>query len=303
MKIFLALTADAKYPLVPHELRYPYRLCSYFYLQDEPPKVLKLHLETQQDPGSEWIMDSGLFSYMFGAAKGQLKGYDDFKRYACTYVEKMHKWGWKHAIVECDAQRILGIDATNKLRDEVFRQSGFEVIYTWHIPEGEDGLLELAKREKRLALSVPEFRQVSGGGAQATGQVKKMILRGLSIIRKAGTNPRVHLLGNTENKLVTMPADSCDSSTWTSAARWGFGQLYDHEKRQLGQASIYSPKWRVWREWCFDHFPNAFARLQAQCHTTAQRAYFDNVACSAIAMMMLNERLNGGEDALLSRDV
>lgn len=298
MKVFLALTASSQYPRIPHELGYPYRLCSYFYLRDEPPEVLKLHLDTCKD-GSEWIMDSGLFSYMFGGAKGTLKTYDDFKRYAVEYVEKMHKWGWKHAIVECDTQRILGVDLTEKLRDEVFRQSGLEVIYVWHIPEKEEGLVELARKEKRVALSIPEFRQVSGSSPTGGEAVRKMILRGLSLIKKAGTNPRVHLLGNTENKLITMPADSCDSSTWTAAGRWGFGHYFDPRTRALAQASIYSPKWRAWREWCFDQYDAAFKRLRAHYKTPAQHVYYDNATCSAIAMWMMMNKINGDDGVAL----
>lgn len=299
MKVFLALTASSQYPLIPHFLKYPFRLCSYFYLRDEPPNVLDIHLETQHDD-AEWIMDSGLFSYMFGGAKGQLKGYDDFKRYASEYVEKMHKWKWKHAIVECDAQRILGVDATERLRDEVFRQSGLEVIYVWHIPEGEDGLVRLAQREKRVALSIPEFRMVAGTGPISGTKVKMMVTRGLQLIRKAGTEPRVHLLGNTENKLVVMPADSCDSSTWTAAGRWGFGHIFDMEKRQLAQTSIYSPKWRAWREWCLENYEYAFTPLRKTYKTQAQHVYYDNAACSVIAMWLLMNKVNCSEESLIT---
>lgn len=244
-------------------------------------------LPCSQD-GSEWIMDSGLFSLMFGSEKGTLTTFDDFKSYALKYVSDMAEWGWNHAIVECDIQRVLGVKETHRLRDEVFRPSGREVIYVWHIPEGEAGLRALARNEKRIALSVPELRKELGAGSP---RLKASLIRLLKIIREEGS-PRVHLLGNTERALVTLPADSGDSTSWMAAGRYGEGYIFNHDTRTAESISIYSPKWKAWRSWCESHFAHSFSLLYGIWNPQSkQSTYYGNVACSAIAFLLLMQSL------------
>lgn len=295
MKLFLALSRTPHFVFMPHALGYPYRLFSYYYMADSDERMQQKVLETSLD-GSEWIMDSGLFTYMFGAGAGggALDSYEKAYAYASKYVEDMHRWNWKHAIVECDVQRVLGVDACERLRDEVFRPSGFEVIYVWHLPEKVEGLRALASREKRIALSVPELRQVFGGGSVAGGpKVKSVLISLLNEIRRTGAEPRVHLLGNSENSLVSLPADSADASTWTAAGRWGTGYYFDFRTNRLGQASIYSPKWRQWRRWCEGEFPRAFEAMRREWTKETNRVYIANVMCCAVAMWLLQEAING----------
>lgn len=278
--------------MMPHLIGYPYRLCSYFYAKELPALQFARLVETSLD-GSEWIMDSGLFSFMFGAQKGMLKTFDDYKSYALTYLAAVNAWGWKHAIVECDVQRVLGVPETERLRDEVFRPSGHEVVYVWHIPEGEDGLARLAQREKRIALSVPELRQVLGTGPTGGLKVRAALIHLLGVIRKSGASPRVHLLGNTERSLVGLPADSCDSTSWNSGGRYGWGYSYDPAQRWLEQLSLYSPKWFAWRAWCEQEFAISFKLLRQATTTDVAYTHRSGNMCSAIAHLMLMEALSG----------
>jgi hypothetical protein len=295
VKIFLAGNDGAEYAIVLHALGYPYRLCSYFYLSGPRSRARELVMDcaNSSPAGSEWIMDSGLFSFMFGAEKGVLNTYEDYRGYAETYVAAMKEWGWKHAIVECDVQRVLGVPETERLRDEIFRPSGLETIYVWHIPEGEEGLTALAKKERRVALSVPEFRQVLGRG---TGP-HSAIMKGLRLIRAAGReDQRVHLLGNTQRDLLhaPVPADTCDSTSWLSGGQYGNGQFFDAKSSEVSTASVYSPKWRAWRKWCESHFTEAFGLLRDFVGENEKRwFYYGNAMCSAISYVLWMERLNG----------
>lgn len=291
MKIFLAGTDRPGFALVPYMIGYPYRLCSYLYLRDNDRAIHAIK-ETQRD-GSEWIMDSGLFSFMFGAQKGALNTFEDYQGYAIDYLSWLNKHNWNQAIVECDVQRVLGVDECNRLRNEVFRKSGREVIYVWHVPEGEDGLRELAQREKRIALSVPELRQVFGTGPTGGMKVRGALIHLLSIIRKSGGTPRVHLLGNTEKGLVELPADSCDSTSWNSGGRYGWGYYFDPAARWIDQASLYSPKWKAWRSWCEQEFAESFALLHQAGYSEAAVSFQSSNMCSAIAYMMLMECVSG----------
>jgi len=295
VKIFLAGNDGAEYAIVLHALGYPYRLCSYFYLTGPRSRARDMVLDCVREspPDAEWIMDSGLYSFMFGAEKGTLTTFADYQKYAVDYVAAMKDWGWKHAIVECDVQRVLGVPETNKLRDEVFRPSGLETIYVWHIPEGEEGLTKLAKQERRVALSVPEFRGVLGRGLGP----HKAIMQGLRLIREAQrADQRVHLLGNTERALVKapLPADTCDSTSWLAGGQYGNGQFFDSKRSEVAAASVYSPKWRAWRAWCEKRFDVTFALLREFVGSNDQRwFYYGNACCSAIAYVLWMERLNG----------
>ena len=292
MKLFLAGGEGVRFPVVLHALGYPYRLCSYYYLRDNVQACATI-LDAARD-GSEWTMDSGLFSLMFGSDKGTLSTFDAFRSYALKYLEDVNSWGWKHAIVECDVQKLLGVKETEKLRDEIFRPSGREVIYVWHLPEGEDGLRRLARNEKRIALSVPELRNVYGTGSN---KLKTALIRLLAIIKDEG-NPRVHLLGNTQSSLVTLPADSGDSTSWLAGGRYGTGYTYDVARRKVETVSVYSPRWRAWRAWCGKHYAKTFSLLNEVFQPgTMAGVYYINACCSAIAFLTTMGALGGERGA------
>lgn len=288
MKVFLAGNDRGDYAYSLRDIEYPYRLTSYYYMKKEP-KVVPGVLECAQD-GSEWIMDSGLFSLMFGSEQGTLKTYEDFYRYASEYVENCRKWNWKHAIVECDVQRVLGVEETFKLRESVFDKSGFEVIHVWHLPEKEDGLAKLAATRKRIALSVPELRVVMGTGPTGGTKVATAVLHLLKVARAAGP-AQIHLLGCTEDRLMRMPADSCDSTSWNSINRYGVGYVYGG-KGQLLQAHAHSPKWYAWRKHCEQSWPKAFASIRGKWTEPRTQSFFVNAAVSAQAFRLYMESIN-----------
>ena len=260
MEIYLAAAENGFAFRVLNWMRYPYRLCSYYSivkagaLKDGKRKRPDEMLESAQD-GSKWIMDSGLFSFMFGAEKGKLTTYDDFRSYALRYVETMHAWDWKHCIVECDTQRLLGVEDTYKLREDVFDKCGFEVMYVWHEPCGV-GALDTAQytERDRIALSVPEIRQLLGSATTGGVKTKQALIHLLS--KCYGKGPKVHLLGNTEAALLKLRADSCDSSSWIYAVTYGKGTIFTNGR--VRQISIHSPKWKAWMDWVATVEPEAW---------------------------------------------
>ncbi len=297
MEVYLAGANSAEFNLILHAVGYPARLTSYFFLKDsETGRRWTLDCEAQA-PGCRWIMDSGLFSFMFGSqqdAQSAPADFDGYRRYATEYVEAMHRWGWKHAVVECDVQRVLGVEQNERLRDEVFRKSGLDVVYVWHLPDGEAALVDLAKRERRIALSIPELRKVLAGGSVAGGDVvKKAVLHCLRLIASSGGNPRVHLLGNTEVGLSTLPVESGDSTSWKSSSRFGTGYYFDTAKQSLTMCSIYSAKWTAWRRWCERRWPESFRMLAEAFPGEKQEVYNGNSACCALAFLLFTERLVG----------
>lgn len=278
MEIYLAGAETIQMSRTLHQLRYPYRLCSYFHIGKKRPDELMEHAKD----GSKWIMDSGLFSMMFGAHKNKLTTYDDFREYAQHYVQTMHDWGWEHTIVECDTQRLLGVEETYRLREEVFERCGLEVIYVWHIPCGTEALVGDAYMSRdRIALSVPEIRDVCGGGAKT----KAALIKLLSMSYRKG--PKVHLLGNTEMDLLSLEADSCDSTSWLAGVRYGRGAIYG--SRRIQAVSIYSPKYRKWLEWCESVEPDVYQWCQKQPDIERHR----RLAASIISYRMMAQNTHG----------
>ena len=300
MKIHLAGNDSRAYALVLHALGYPYRLASFYQANKASNAVFQLSREA---PQIEWIMDSGLYSLMFGSDKGKLTTFEQFEQYAIDYVRKIKQLGWTQAIVECDVQRVLGVAETHRLRDEVFRPSGLEVIYVWHVPEGEAGLSALAKQERRVALSVPEFRAVYGRGAGAGGKTHAAIMRGTRLIRDVGRkDQRLHLLGNTEAALLAFPApaDTSDSTSWLSGGRFGNGMWFDPVTGAVGDMSVYSPKWKAWRAWCEERFGKSFELIRKSFADNEKRwRYYGNAMCGAIAYVLWMERINGKVDLVI----
>lgn len=252
MNLYMACNEGVEFSRVLHALEYPYRLSSYYGLQGDSKDRAEIFAMSLD--GSQHIMDSGLFSLMFGADKGKLTKYEDFYAYASKYVESMIKWGWQHAIVECDTQIVLGMDETFRLREEIFEKCGLDVIYVWHAPEQLDGLREMAKKYTRIALSVPELRKYAVN-------TKSSLISLLRVIRETGASPRVHLLGNTEAKYMTLPAESGDSSSWIYCQSFGIGRLYNG--KSVATPSIRSPRWRAWELACAKMYPAQFAKVAA----------------------------------------
>ena len=119
-----------------------------------------------------------------------------------------------------------------------FEDSGFNVLYTWHIEEGIDGLYRLAEKYDYIALSVPELRVLfTGKKMRYQDGVKDLLAK---IRNHCGKKmPKIHLLGNTiQETMETNLAYSCDSTTYQSGVRYGNCVVYKDKK--LTQAHIRS---------------------------------------------------------------
>lgn len=292
MKIFLAGNDASDYGKALDCLHYPHRLLSYYYAFLKSNSHAHM-MPICRKPGVDWIMDSGLYTFMFGSEKGKLKTFEDYRGYAQKYVETMHAQEWNHGVVECDVQRVLGVEECFRLREELFDKSGLDVIYVWHIPEGIDGLRKLAKERARIAISVPELRAVFGVGVSGGVKVTAALIQLLRICRASGP-ARVHLLGATEPRMMRLSADSCDSTTWQSG-RWGFGKTYAglQQENPLPDASMYSPKWARWVAWCEKAYPETYRQLHEQWNDSRSYSYFSASVSTAVSFWLFMEALNG----------
>lgn len=292
MNVHLASCENPEWAFILEDLNYRFRLGSYYYMQKHNPDTIKMLVDMSNSGLSSWILDSGLFSLMFGSEKGKLTTYDQYRDYALKYRESVERWGWTQPIVECDVQRVLGVDETLRIREEVFGDYPHEVIYVWHIPEGIEGLKELAKNRSYIAISVPELRAVYKSPSTGGPRVKRAIVELLSVIKSAGS-PKVHLLGCTEASLLKLPAYSADSTSWYSSGR--FGNAYFIERSELKGASIYSPKYQAWREYIVNHdrWSAGFAKNATRRPGDGPASdYFRNMGVGAATFQILMDIVN-----------
>lgn len=162
------------------------------------------------------IIDSGLFTIMFGAEAGSAFGAKEARDWFESYV----KWidGTKFAnasFVECDTQKKLGAEDTWELRKEMkARLPGRSIINVYHLEdENPDRLIDFADY---IAVSIPELR------FNVSAKEKNNITRYISSKAHA-KGKKVHLLGCTEKKMMSdfSYCYSCDSTSWLSGDRYG----------------------------------------------------------------------------------
>lgn len=124
--------------------------CKHLEPQDVLPKIAK-HV----------IMDSGLFSIMFGACKNVRPDEAFIRRYKdaiCRFIND-HK-AYSLTCVECDCQKLLGTDLAWELRKQMQKQIPNRIINVFHFEDGKRGLDSLIDFAQYIAISVPEIRIV-----------------------------------------------------------------------------------------------------------------------------------------------
>jgi hypothetical protein len=196
------------------------------------------------------IVDSGLFSLMFGSSKGRLPiTFDAYRDYTLKYIEDLQEWKYRGFFVESDVHRLLGMDAVFKLR-ELYKPFGRRVIHVWHMPEGLEGLDRLALEYDYIALSVPELRKLG-----KSWTVPILCRRIAQVCRDAGVAlPRIHLLGGIVKDFVTSPIPySADSTSWMAGAIYGLEQVFSPTSSR-----IYKTNRRT------NSYAEMLARLQAR---------------------------------------
>jgi len=256
---------------------------SYWYLRNMKRDVAAV-LQVMGKP-EHMIMDSGLFSLMFGAEKGTIPStYEAYRDYTLRYLDDVDRWGFPCTIVESDTHKLLGMEATFRLR-ELFAPLGDRVIYVWHQPEGLDGLLRLAEERSYIALSVPELRILAANGkATSRNQVSAMVTNLLRRVHrhceaKGILPPRIHLLGCTVQSMMETPlAYTCDSTSWLAGVRFGTGMTWNTKTERLQQVHLRSERFKAWRKLCAEQNPDAagYAKQQGDAEY-----YLNTLACAA----------------------
>ena len=165
------------------------------------------------------IMDSGLFSLMFGACKNVHPDEKFIRRYKDAIVAFVteHKL-WDFTCVECDCQKLLGTDLAWELRKELKDQlPKNRIINVFHFEDGKKGLDRMIEFAEYIAISVPELRILK------PGTYKEDTYRLANYIKEKKPEIDIHLLGGTELEMLRRCrfCTSADSTSWVAVNRFG----------------------------------------------------------------------------------
>lgn len=169
------------------------------------------------------IMDSGLFTLMFGSHKGE-KDKKFLEKWVELIIEFIGSTGYQGTYVEVDCQKVLGVKEAWIFRKYLKEKVPNRLINVFHIEDGQKGLDEMIEFSDYIALSIPELRII---------KKKEYTYRLANYIKNKKPNIDIHLLGCTENELLSKCnfCSTSDSTSWLSPVRYGVIDSVGTKKR------------------------------------------------------------------------
>jgi hypothetical protein len=160
-----------------------------------------------------YILDSGLFTLMFGSLKGKKDEAYLNKWYECL-TDYVINEGYNGTMVEVDCQKVLGVEKAWEYRKKMREKVSNRIINVFHFEDGQKGLDKLIEYSDYIALSVPELRVI---------KKKEYLYELANYVKNKKPSIDIHLLGFTEktNLEKFKFCSSCDSSSWISGVRYG----------------------------------------------------------------------------------
>lgn len=171
-------------------------------------------IEQIQSLSKHVIMDSGLFTLMFGAEAGK-KDKKFLDNWTNKIIEFILETNYKGTYVDVDCQKVLGVKHAWRYRKLLKdKLPNNRQINVFHIEDGKKGLDELIEYSDYMAISVPELRAI---------KKKEYLYKIYNYIKNKKPNIDIHLLGFTEFKGLKKyrQASSCDSISWKQASMYG----------------------------------------------------------------------------------
>lgn len=223
------------------------------------------------------IMDSGLFTLMFGAHAGERD-----ETFVDAWYEALVQFvldhDFKGTCVEVDCQKILGVEKAWELRE---RMAGDlpdnRIVNTFHIEDGMKGLDRMIEFSEYIAISVPEMRVINK---------KDYVVRLANYIKNKRPELDIHLLGCTEQKLLKECnfCTSADSTSWQSVNR--YGTLTFNDGKKAHRLSTRSLKYEAVLAKFKDELDNIFEYFEIEPNEK-RYSYYSNYA---LAGQLLKEQ-------------
>lgn len=207
--------ADVKYALFTC---YPFikskKLDSDFRPADSNKFVPKL-IESKRN---HVIMDSGLFTLMFGADKGKKQTVKSLEEWQDKTAQFVYQNGLQCTCVEIDCQKILGVEEAWYFRNRMKQvMPNNRHINVFHLEDGKKGLDRLIEFTDYIAISVPELR------IHKRKTYREDVHKLACYIKNRKPEIDIHLLGCTEKKMLEQNSfcTTADSTSWLSGNRFG----------------------------------------------------------------------------------
>ena len=221
VKVHFVISDQNRFPLtlIAADIRYNLFSC-YQYIKSKSSNS-NMHIDgiiADKEPFKHSIMDSGLFTMMFGADKGAEKSPEFIREWMHRICAFAIQNDINASIVECDCQKLVSPEFAWQLRKEMRSiLPDKEIINVFHLEDGEDGFRRLVDFSDYIAISVPELRIAQ------PKTYKNTVCALARMARKQKPAIKIHLLGCTEQYLLRKNrfCTSADSSSWTGGVRYG----------------------------------------------------------------------------------
>jgi hypothetical protein len=166
------------------------------------------------------IMDSGIFSLMFGAARKHSSP-EMIERWQNELITYILESGFKGTCVEVDCQKVTNAETAWKYRLQLRESIPNRIINVFHLEDGPAGLDRLIEFTDYIGLGLPELRRA---------KKKDYVVRLCYYIKNKKPDMDIHLLGCTESKLLKSLSfcTSSDSISWNAGLKWGHYSRADH---------------------------------------------------------------------------
>lgn len=164
------------------------------------------------------IMDSGLFTLMFGAGKGQKQTKESLEIWQDKTAKFVSQNNIHATCVEIDCQKVLGVEEAWYFRERMRKvMPNNRHINVFHLEDGQKGLDRLIEFSDYIAISVPELR------IHKKGTFRKDTIFLANYIKNKKPNIDIHLLGCTDRVLLKECnfCTSADSTSWITCVRYG----------------------------------------------------------------------------------
>lgn len=171
----------------------------------------------QQKIFNHVILDSGLFTLMFGGGKGTVQTRDTLKLWQDKTFKFIQQNNFNGTLVEIDCQKVLGVDDAWYFRErQKTKLPNNKMINVFHYEDGKKGLDRLIEFSDYIAISVPEIRIIKPKSFRS--DTHKLA----DYIKNKKPSIDIHLLGCTDKKMLVENrfCTTADSSSWTGVYRF-----------------------------------------------------------------------------------
>lgn len=208
-----------------------------------------------------FILDSGLFTLMFGSHKGKKdEAYID-RWYECLTDYILHE-DYNGTAVEVDCQKVLGVKKAWEYREKMKEKLPNRIINVFHLEDGQKGLDRLIEFSDYIAISVPELRFLNK---------KEYLYRLANYIKNKKPSIDIHLLGFSEKTTLNKFSfcTSCDSTSWLAPLKYGEIEV---GKTKINikyiKKEIWEPKCLQWEKVNRELFPQYITNCKRQYYGT-----------------------------------